>query len=100
MKLILTDNTEFALSHINVMQTKQEQPETEGAAAPDTKRIDVVFADGVDFDAVAAVDHALFETVTIRNTEGDRTFEGYAFNSLSQHISDNSDRMTLVLTKQ
>lgn len=98
MKLILTDGTEFALSHINVMQTRQEEVE-DGAAPPSSKRIDIVFADVVDFDAVAAMDHGLLASFTVETAEGNRAFSGYNFDSLNQHISDNSARMTLTVSK-
>lgn len=98
MKLILTDGTEFALSHINVMMARQEEA-AYGAAPPNSKRIDLVFDDSVGFDAVAAVDRSLFGSITVQSAEGTRTFTGYEFDSLTQHISDNAARMTLALSK-
>lgn len=99
MKLILTDNTEFALEHINVMMARQEESE-DGTMPPDSKRIDLVFDDSVAFDDVAAADRSLFGSITVQTADGSRVYTGYAFDSLSQHISDHGARMTLALSKQ
>ncbi|HAU87355.1 MAG TPA: hypothetical protein DCW90_18285 [Lachnospiraceae bacterium] len=93
MKLVLNDQTNFELSHVNLMKSKAEDTNA------DSNRIDIVFAEDVKFAVISAVDEALYNNIKIVTADETLEYTGYAFQSLNQHIDENSNRLTLTLFK-
>lgn len=91
MKLILTNEQEFLLETFSVSANEKDKDSVQ--------RVEMVFDKTVTFDSVAAVSRELFGSITISSTAVEKTYTGYAYENLTEHITEDADRLTLVLKK-